>query len=1174
MDTLLESDVWRSLLPALLHTLWIGAAITLILALVLRALPASRSELRYGLSILAMVALIMGGVLTWAIQQKGSSSPAPSLARVETFIPSNESGKTASDPGFITPVDHLVSKSPRRRSAPFFDDAIAKSPFHWSSLGGGVWLIGVALMLVRNFSSLGRARRLCNGSHETTDGSVLEVSFESVRKRMKIARRVSLRISDLIVTPLVIGFFRPVILWPASWVTGLPENQIVSVLAHEMAHIRRHDYLVNILQMLVEALLFFNPAIWWISRRIRIEREACCDTLAALTVGDAHSVAATLSRVAHMTRREESTPLPASAMMMADRRSSLVDRVRRLLEPGHRPEVHLPWSTPVVAALLFAVFLGLAGAGARMAVAALLDGPTYVAEIQKIQNDFNRGSTDEGSVPADDHVSVSGRVTTHDGKPFPEDCRLVVLSDRPENRDIKLGKLNRDGSFSIEQIQHGKVVITVRATGYAPTSTKPVTVAPGENLDNIQLELTEGFSMQVTVRDEVGTPLPNVPIQIFLSNPAGSSSPGHQTTNAEGQLIVPHLAECTLSTICRKAGYQRQWDQTETKAGQAFPITLTPTLPSSGQVVDAATGQPVPQAELRLIYGPMSMTYEDPRRKYYGETPADATSDRNGDFVLDTLHRGASHSVWIEADGYRPEVIFDVRSGQKNLQVALEPEIIIKAKILGPLDALENPETGEPELPYSQSLSTSSEGGRTYSGAAPIKMENGVAVATLDYKILPGPLEISIPSGPLLIEAAEDTAEITIDLNDQSTDEEAVLKPRPTRRVILQFIPPDGWPIPEGDLTLHFAERRKLAGSLPHKLSDGQVIVDVPLNSKGENYLSFISLNAPGYWMKRGSSSSLEIKEGSDPQKIEFNIYPAGVITGRVIDEAGNPLPGALVELDILENPKESPRPGLFTLKGARADDEGRFLISPVPLGGLYRPKCSSSQKLILDQNEARSFGEPVRVDSEHTHPEISLILPRGEDLEVIVVDHHGDPVPAARVSLNFEAEHGYLQQEPAETDGQGRILFKRVNFELPVSYFLETRPTGTLAGERTQVDSTSRSITVRLEPGLRLEGVIVDDEFQQPIAHRWITVTVIDHESEKYTTYERIRTDEAGRFLLRNLGPGTYRLELDGTGTVSDDILIQGGSEPSPVELRIKSRNQAVVQSVPRLRYYLNDQK
>src|SRR5205823_480846 len=106
--------------------------------------------------------------------------------------------------------------------------------------------------------------------------SALRAKVAEVAARMRLNRAVRVLISSIAQGPSAIGWIRPVILLPATTVLGLTPEQLEAVIAHELAHIRRHDYLVNLLQMLVETVLFYHPAVWWVSSRIRHERELCC----------------------------------------------------------------------------------------------------------------------------------------------------------------------------------------------------------------------------------------------------------------------------------------------------------------------------------------------------------------------------------------------------------------------------------------------------------------------------------------------------------------------------------------------------------------------------------------------------------------------------------------------------------------------------------------------------------------------------------------------------------------------------------------------------------------------------------------------------------------------------------------------------------------------------------
>src|SRR5207245_10148390 len=112
--------------------------------------------------------------------------------------------------------------------------------------------------------------------------------------RLRVSRPVRLLQSTLVQVPAVLGWVRPVILLPASALTGLTPLQLEVLLAHELAHVRRYDYLVNLIQSAIEILLFYHPAVRWVSRRVREEREHCCDDLAVAVCGDAHLYARAL----------------------------------------------------------------------------------------------------------------------------------------------------------------------------------------------------------------------------------------------------------------------------------------------------------------------------------------------------------------------------------------------------------------------------------------------------------------------------------------------------------------------------------------------------------------------------------------------------------------------------------------------------------------------------------------------------------------------------------------------------------------------------------------------------------------------------------------------------------------------------------------------------------------
>lgn len=141
-----------------------------------------------------------------------------------------------------------------------------------------------------------------------------------------IARTVRLRIVAGLASPVTFGWWRPVVLVPASLVSGMPPHLLEALLAHELAHIRRHDYLVNLLQNVVEALLFYHPAIWWISGRIRAERELVADTIAARQLGEPRRLALALSEL-------ERLQFSTQHLAQAANGGNLMQRIKQLVRP-------------------------------------------------------------------------------------------------------------------------------------------------------------------------------------------------------------------------------------------------------------------------------------------------------------------------------------------------------------------------------------------------------------------------------------------------------------------------------------------------------------------------------------------------------------------------------------------------------------------------------------------------------------------------------------------------------------------------------------------------------------------------------------------------------------------------------------------------------------------------
>ncbi len=236
----------------------------------------------------------------------------------------------------------------------------AASLLAWASpYASGLYLCGVVLMLLRVALGLWGGRRLRRAGTPLGDGPIFEMLRDHAR-RMGMRLIPAVAYCRRISVPVVVGVLRPMILLPASLASGLTPEQLEAVLLHELAHVRRYDLAVNILQRLVEALLFFHPAVWWLSRRINAERENACDDLVVRWNCDRARYADALLRVAELCAAVGDRSMIGKAALAASggNASQFKRRVLRLLDPNDKPAMRLTTTGVVMSLLLiFSVLL-------------------------------------------------------------------------------------------------------------------------------------------------------------------------------------------------------------------------------------------------------------------------------------------------------------------------------------------------------------------------------------------------------------------------------------------------------------------------------------------------------------------------------------------------------------------------------------------------------------------------------------------------------------------------------------------------------------------------------------------------------------------------------------------------------------------------------------------------
>jgi len=290
---------------ALLHFVWQGSVLGLFATLALGLLRNARPQVRYAVSCVALLMALLLPILTLAWQSAlPAAASVPALAQTPPAVAA-----------FITPASQLVTNTP----------AQIASSLPWLV---ACWAAGVGVLSLRMFAGLYWVARLRQRAWADSTGT-WQASANTLAVRLGLRNVVPLRLSHDTATPLAVGWWRPMVLLPAALALRMPAPLLEALIAHELAHIRRHDYLVNLLQGVAETLLFYHPVVWWLSRRIRNERELIADALAANALGDSHQLALALSEL----ERSFDTPTPSPYFAPAAQGGQLMSRIQHLLRP-------------------------------------------------------------------------------------------------------------------------------------------------------------------------------------------------------------------------------------------------------------------------------------------------------------------------------------------------------------------------------------------------------------------------------------------------------------------------------------------------------------------------------------------------------------------------------------------------------------------------------------------------------------------------------------------------------------------------------------------------------------------------------------------------------------------------------------------------------------------------
>jgi beta-lactamase regulating signal transducer with metallopeptidase domain len=1119
------------------HFLWQGAVLALVALGACAALRRASAAARHHVLLGALLVMAACPIVTFVLLQEGqrvartegSVEPVGAVAPAESSpaqlgpdvaAPAAQAPPAfgRSDPGAPVAADAPGEADARARVSTSVAPRWVETGRQWLWRSAPwltvAYLVGAFGMVVRLVASLWGGKRLRRCAEPVTDPSVL-AALRRQAGRLGLRRVPVVAWCRRVASPAVVGVVRPVVLLPVALSTGMTVAQVESILAHELAHVRRLDPLVNFAQGIVEALLFFHPAVWVVSHRLRAERENCCDDMVLGAGGAPLEYVKSLVRAAELGLLADASHRPGAAALAAvGRPTQLRQRIIRLLQGEPAPQLRVSPAPLVVLILLAGV--ACTGVWYQTAKGQAADGAKAAAE--------------DGRPPAS---TFTGHLVDARGRPlsngyiYPEGTflkRETVRSDK-------------DGVFTLKDIQpdQKRWLVWSQRIGRRTMFTVPPE-APAEptpiKVDYFQADI-EG-----RVVDPAGNPVINVPVTAFVTAPDKTvyRFPAYSKTSEDGYYSVGDVPSAPGMTL--RVGLsddpasgpvvgpvpmanQFVYELPDLKTTQAVPAPakqIPPRVRFGGRVVDEA-GKPVAGAYVGMTYPKNQMISSagtiitDADGRFGRLIPPDAESVR---FRL--LHP--------DFQGYH----FEESSVSPSVEALKDGTAVLVMKRGLPVHGFVKGADGKP-------------------------VENALVLGGRLYSTTPGPENEPIEDftacrtdkdGSFRIGGMPDGwRELSIGAEGYA--------PTLTRVEVKPDMPPADLRLDRGA-----TYSARLVDGAGKPVADMRVGID-EWNVGGDRRRSFsrvVTTDADGRFTFTNlpSVGSLEMgtggrgflstsfnwaAEGTNPETI--TLYPPPVVRGRAVDaETGEPIPGALAV------PMWGDPPHMLSMNSAvHANGEGVFEL-PIKYVVVHAPDyIPFAAKVRAPGYIAR---QTPKVELGKPYEPFVVKLEKGERLIGSVVDGDGNPAAGARVMFVEPKQRAYVvgsklydgivnAPDPVETTGadgrfelpptkaEGRILVLHDNGYMVLPY------PGFAPGQR-----------ITLVPWCRVEGVVRKDG--KPVHRAVVRLTPDGNQGllggEEINFQFNAATHTDGRFVIEKVPSASWKV-VEGR----DDKGVQLSTEP-----------------------------
>lgn len=315
ISSLLSDQTANAICWTIIHSLWQASFVALVMSFYLKRYKKESSVIRYRISVMSLLFVLGFSVCTFLFYYINFGNPdimSVALISSETVVALQNYNLVD---GTIFSLSHWISE--------------------YFYVITSVWILGVLLFALRMFGSLIYLQRVRNSILSEVRPQLIH-ALNSVKEHLQIKEAVKIAESKMISTPMVIGFFKPMILVPFGLINQLEIEEVEAILIHELTHISRNDYLYNLLISIVELCFYFHPAVWWISANIRSERENCCDDAVILHGKNPTIYAKALYKLESLRQRR----IPQLAMPLSNNKNQLLHRIQRIVnQPQNKSQI-------------------------------------------------------------------------------------------------------------------------------------------------------------------------------------------------------------------------------------------------------------------------------------------------------------------------------------------------------------------------------------------------------------------------------------------------------------------------------------------------------------------------------------------------------------------------------------------------------------------------------------------------------------------------------------------------------------------------------------------------------------------------------------------------------------------------------------------------------------------